>query len=85
LIEALDDVALVLLVGTYAQTYYLGDRRQRNLTETVRAFATYGPRDLPLPHPAWRSKLWMKRNPWFEAEVLPHLRARVQAIRRALG
>ena len=67
---------LTLLVGQYAQKRYLGRERRRNLTETVRAALDYGER-LPLPHPSWRVQGWMKRNPWFEAEILPVLRSRV--------
>lgn len=81
LVGALDQIELILLVGTYAQKHYLGRQRKRTLTETVRAWQSYGPQFLPLPHPAWRSKLWMKKNRWFAAEVLPSLRERVQAAR----
>ncbi len=80
LLEHLGDVELTLLVGQYAQAWGLGDRRRRTLTETVRAWASYGPGIVPLPHPSWRSRIWMKRNPWFEAEVLPALRERVAAV-----
>jgi uracil-DNA glycosylase len=45
----------------------------------VRGFAGYGPKLIPLPHPSWRSTGWMRRNPWFEADVLPALRKRVRA------
>ena len=68
---------LTLLVGQYAQRYYLGRRRRRSLTETVRAFADFLPGFLPLPHPSWRNTAWIAANPWFEAEVLPELRRRV--------
>ena len=74
LLGALDGPFLTLLVGRYAQARYLGERR--TLTETVRAFAGYGSR-FPLPHPSWRSRVWMRKNPWFEDEVLPALRRRV--------
>ena len=73
-------VELTLLVGLYAQRRYLDARRRRNLTETVRAWADYGPATLPLPHPSWRNTAWFKRNPWFEAELVPELRARVRAL-----
>ena len=79
LIEALDDVRLVLLVGMYAQRQYLGSRRRRTLTETVRCFEDYG-EFLPLPHPSWRTRAWVKKNPWFETELLPPLRDRVAAL-----
>ena len=74
--------ALVVLSGQYAQRYYLAARRKKNLTETVRAFDEYAPRFMPLPHPSWRSRLWMKKNPWFESDVLPELRRRVSASAR---
>ena len=68
---------LTLLVGSYAQDYYLPAARRQSLTERVRAHADFTPDFLPLPHPSWRSTGWMKRNPWFETEVLPVLRERV--------
>jgi uracil-DNA glycosylase len=71
---------LTLLVGTYAQRAYLKRPKGAALTETVRAFHTYGPNFFPLPHPAWRSVIWMKRNTWFERDILPALRSRVQAF-----
>ena len=73
-------VGLTLLVGAYAQKYYLGKRRQKSMTETVRAWRDYAPEYLPLPHPSWRNTAWLKKNPWFEAEVLPELRARVREL-----
>ncbi len=77
---ALPAVELTLLVGQYAQAYYLGRGRKGSLTETVRAWRDYGPAFLPLPHPSWRNTAWLKKNPWFEAELLPELRARVYAL-----
>jgi uracil-DNA glycosylase len=79
---ALGKIELTLLVGSYAQVYYLGARAQPTLTETVRAFETYLPEFLPLPHPSWRTTGWLKRNPWFFSELVPELRRRVRA---ALG
>ncbi|TLP43339.1 uracil-DNA glycosylase family protein [Cohaesibacter sp. CAU 1516] len=80
--RAMPQVSLVLVIGQYAQRYHLGDRREANLTETVRKALTYWQEDtvpnyLPLPHPSWRNTGWLKRNPWFEAEILPVLRAEV--------
>lgn len=72
-------IRLNLLVGSYAIDYYLRKRRKRTMTETVRAWREYGPRYIPLPHPSWRNVLWMRQNPWYEADVLPELRARVRA------
>ncbi len=80
LLAALPAVELTLLIGLYAQRRYLNTRRRGNLTETVRAWADTGPAVLPLPHPSWRNTCWLKRHPWFEAELVPELRARVRAL-----
>jgi uracil-DNA glycosylase len=77
---ALQQIGLTLLVGLYAQRHYLGPRRKASLTETVRAWRDYLPEQLPLPHPSWRNTAWLKRNPWFEAELVPDLQARVAAL-----
>jgi uracil-DNA glycosylase len=73
-------IELKLLVGAYAQAYYLRDRREKTLAATVRNWRAYMPEFLPTPHPSPRNRLWLKKNPWFEAEVLPELRARVRDI-----
>lgn len=75
---ALPQVRLTLLVGQYAQKLYLPRGFAPNLTEAVRNWRTAPEGLFPLPHPAWRSRLWMARNPWFEAEALPDLRARIR-------
>jgi uracil-DNA glycosylase len=80
LTAALPAVELTLLVGLYAQARYLGPRRKGSLTETVRAWRDYGPDLCPLPHPSWRNTAWLRKNPWFEVELLPELRARVAAL-----
>lgn len=80
LLQALPDIRLTLLIGQYAQAYYLGKRRKRTLGETVAAWRDYVPEYLPLPHPSWRNRAWLKRNPWFESEVLPMLRQKVASI-----
>ncbi len=74
LLAKIPDLRLMLLVGQYAQAYYLGAQRKKTLTATVQAFREYLPELLPLPHPSPRNTLWLKRNPWFEAEVVPQLR-----------
>lgn len=79
-LEALcPNVDLRLLVGAHAQGWALDERRKRTMTETVRAWREYMPGALPTPHPSWRNTGWLKRNPWFEADVLPVLRAEVAA------
>ncbi|MDE2465518.1 MAG: uracil-DNA glycosylase family protein [Alphaproteobacteria bacterium] len=80
LLEALPDFALTLVVGSYAQAWHLGSRAKPSLGETVRAFAEYAPDIIPLPHPSWRNNAWLKKNPWFERDLLPYLRARVAAL-----
>jgi uracil-DNA glycosylase len=80
LLAAWPAVELTLLVGSYAIDYYLKGEKRPSMTETVRRFRDYLPRTLPLPHPSWRTTMWEKRNPWFEAEVLPELLRRVRAL-----
>ena len=77
---ALPKVELTLLVGMYAQRHYLGRRREKTLTETVRHWRDYQPDFLPLPHPSWRNTAWLKKHPWFETDLLPDLRKRVKAL-----
>lgn len=77
---ALPHIELTLLIGTYAQAYYLGDRRRRTLTDTVKAWRQYLPDFIITPHPSWRNNGWLKRNPWFEGEVVPALRTRVRRL-----
>jgi uracil-DNA glycosylase len=80
IMELLPPGRLTLLVGSYAQHAYLNLSKGATLAETVRAFDSYGPGFFPVPHPAWRSMLWIKRNPWFEEAVLPTLRSRVRTL-----
>ncbi len=80
LMDALPPPKLLLLVGSYAQTWHLGEGAKSNMTETVRAWRDYAPRFIPLPHPSWRNNGWLKQNPWFERELLPYLRTRVRRV-----
>lgn len=79
LLPFLAGVRLTLLVGGYAQKWHLGKTAQPTLTETVRAWRAYGPGVIPLPHPSWRNTAWLKRNPWFEMDLLPALRRSVSS------
>jgi uracil-DNA glycosylase len=72
-------VELTLVIGTYAQRYFLAERRKPTLSETVRAWREYAPDFIPLPHPSPRNQPWFSRHPWFEEELLPGLQARTQA------
>jgi uracil-DNA glycosylase len=79
-LAGMPSIGLTLAIGQYAQDAYLGARRKATLTQTVRAWRDYGPRLTPLPHPSPRNNIWLAKNPWFEAEVVPDLRSRVAAI-----
>ncbi|MDP3525496.1 MAG: uracil-DNA glycosylase family protein [Hoeflea sp.] len=84
--DRMPQVRLVLAIGQYAQAWHLGPLRQKSLTETVynwrEILAATGPERpvLPLPHPSWRNSGWIRKNPWFEAELLPELRQRVVTL-----
>lgn len=77
LLCAMPAIRLTLLIGGHAQAAALGPGR---MTDRVRDFRALLPRYFPLPHPSWRSRLWMRNNPWFESDVLPELRARVRRL-----
>lgn len=79
LINHMPQVKLVLLIGSYAQSYYLHNRKQ-TLTETVKKFEEYLPTYFPLVHPSPRNRMWMRRNPWFEEEVIYALRDKVNPL-----
>lgn len=80
LLSARGPYALTLLVGHYAQRWHLRERAKPTMDETVRAWRDYAPRYVPLPHPSWRNNVWLKKNPWFERELLPYLRRRVRRV-----
>ena len=67
-------VRLTLLIGGYAQSWHLGTK---NMTNTVKNWHKYDPDIIPLPHPSWRNTSWIKKNPWFETDLIPHLRNRI--------
>lgn len=76
-------IDLVLTVGSYAQSWHMGEARRSSLTETVRDWraiwdAPASPKVLPLPHPSWRNSGWLKQNPWFEMDLLPFLRSEIR-------
>ncbi|MDW3096125.1 MAG: uracil-DNA glycosylase family protein [Gammaproteobacteria bacterium] len=80
LLNLMPQIKLTLLIGMYAQKFYLQDVKKKNLTETVRAWRQYAPYYLPMPHPSPRNKLWLKKNKWFELEVVPVLKKRVKEL-----
>lgn len=74
LLDQLPNIELILLIGQYAQDYYLTNK-PKTLTETVQAWQQYQPKYLPLPHPSPRNNIWLKKNPWFEQQLVPHLQS----------
>jgi len=74
LFNRLKNLELVILIGSYAQNYYLKDQKKKTLTETVMCYESYLPHYLPLPHPSPRNNIWLKKNPWFEKDLIPVLR-----------
>jgi uracil-DNA glycosylase len=86
-LDTLTELRLILVIGQYARDWHLPDWKGRGLTETVAAWREiaarhHAPLIMPLPHPSWRNNGWLKRHPWFEAELLPDLRL---AVREALA
>lgn len=80
LFHQMNHIELVLLIGTYAQKYYLKESIKKTLTETVKNYPEYLPQLLPLPHPSPRNNIWLKKNPWFVDSLLPELKLRIKDI-----
>jgi uracil-DNA glycosylase len=83
LIAAMPQIELVLTIGLYAQAWHMGETRRGSLTETVQNWrevfaAPARPVVLPLPHPSWRNTGWLKKNPWFEMDLLPFLKMEIR-------
>ena len=74
------NIELHILVGSYAQRYYLHQKSSAKLTDTVKHYKDYLPEFFPLVHPSPRNNIWQRKNPWFEEEVIPDLQKRVKAI-----
>ena|ERR1035437_2941791 len=85
LLRHLPDLQLTLLIGQYAHRHYLGAARKASMTDTVRAFSEYRPQFFPLPHPSWRSVVWMRKHPWFEDAVIPELRKVDLSVKRVVA
>ena len=82
---AMPQIELILAIGAYAQRWHLGSACKKRMTDTVADWRRHlmrndGPPILPLPHPSWRNTTWLKRNPWFEADVVPELRRQVERL-----
>jgi len=80
LLNNMPQLELIILIGTYAQNYYLVKNAKKTLTETVKNFKEFLPKYIPLPHPSPRNRLWQTKNPWFQHEVVPVLQEKVAQI-----
>lgn len=76
----LPNIELTLVIGQYAMAYHIPEARTQTLTNIVHNWQQYWPTLLPLPHPSPRNNLWLKKNPWFEKEVLPHLQQKIASL-----
>ncbi len=80
LFDHMQHLQLIILIGQYAQKYYLKQLAKANLTETVKAYYEYLPTYFPVPHPSPRNRFWLTKNPWFQDEVVPTLQQKVKEI-----
>jgi uracil-DNA glycosylase len=80
LLALLPNLEVKVLIGAYSQKHYLGKRRKRNLTETVRSYEEYMPEYFPIPHPSPRNDRYLRKNPWFEEENIPRLQELVAGV-----
>ena len=80
LLAALPNIELTIVLGKYAQAYHLPETKKMPLTELVKSWREYWPNYLVLPHPSPRNNIWLKKNPWFEQDVLPELDKRIATI-----
>jgi len=80
LMDALPNIETTILVGGYAQKWHLGKGAKKTLTETVTDWRDFTPANFPTPHPSWRNTGWLKKNPWFESDLLPVLKRRVRKL-----
>lgn len=78
-LRSMPKIQLTLAIGQYAQAWHL-PHREKTLTDTVQNWRTYGDQLLPLPHPSPRNNIWLSKHSWFETDVLPHLKHRVQSV-----
>lgn len=78
--SSIEQPELVLLIGKYAQDYYLKKQKRKNLTETVLHYKEYLPKYFVLPHPSPRNNIWMAKNPWFQHEVIPDLKRVIKSM-----
>ena len=79
LLAQLPNLEMTLVLGQYAQVYHFGNKF-KSVTELVKSWPDHWPLQIPLPHPSPRNNIWLKRNPWFEIELIPRIQARVAQL-----
>jgi uracil-DNA glycosylase len=79
-VASIDPPRLTLLVGGYAQAYHLPDEKTASVTDRIANWRAHAPRIFPLPHPSWRNTGWIRKNPWFETDLLPSLQSAVRTV-----
>jgi len=80
LLQMMTNVELTIIIGQYAMAWHLPEARKESLTNTVKAWKTHWPAKLPLPHPSPRNNIWLKKNDWFEDEIIPSLQQRIESL-----
>lgn len=80
LLGLMPNIQFVLLIGQYAIHWHMPDTKKQSLTNTVKDWKKYGPINMPLPHPSPRNNIWLKKNPWFERDVIPVLQSKVKEL-----
>ena len=80
ILEKVSQIKLTLLIGQYSQGWYLNDAKKNTLTETVKSWEEYQPKYFVLPHPSPRNNIWLKKNPWFEKNLVPRLNKKVKEL-----
>ncbi len=80
LLQQLPNIQLTMLIGKYAQDAYLSNQHSLNLTDTVNNWRDYWPEFVPMPHPSPRNNIWLKKNPWFEKEVIPSIQQKIKGF-----
>lgn len=80
ILQQMSQIQLTILIGHYAQRYYLPSCKHLRISDNVKQYSSFLPGSFPLPHPSPRNRIWIKRHPWFSEEVLPELKMKIQSI-----
>lgn len=80
LMSELGKIEFTLIIGQYAMDWHLKEKKKKTVTETVKSYEEFWPDHAVLPHPSPRNNIWLKRNPWFEEEIIPRIQARIRTL-----